>query len=195
MQISSPAAISMLIALASQALFGDPTPKAIPSGTDILVRVNEAIDSRRADEGRIYDATVDQDILDENGGIAAPKGTRAELLVREVEPGKDLVLDLQSLDIDGRRYMVNADDVDTKQQRKGIGKNARTVKLVGGGSIFGTIVGALAGGGKGAAIGAVSGAAGGGLLQTLTRGKSVEVPVESVLTFRLERPLHLYPVR
>lgn len=117
------------------------------------------------------------------------------MLVREVEPGKDLVLDLQSLDIDGRRFMVNADDVETNQHRKGIGKNARTVKIVGGGSIFGTIVGALAGGGKGAAIGAVSGAAGGGLLQTLTRGKSVKVPVESVLTFRLERPLHLYPVR
>src|SRR5580704_4955961 len=64
-----------------------PTPKAIPRGTDILVRVNEAIDFRRADEGRIYDAAVDQDILDD-GGIAMPKGTRAGLLVREVEPGK-----------------------------------------------------------------------------------------------------------
>jgi hypothetical protein len=144
-------------------------------------------------EGRIYPGTIDQDILDEHGRVAVPKGARAELLVREVRPCKDLILDLQSITVNGRRHIVNADDFETMQRHKGIGKNSRTAKSVGGGAIFGTIIGALAGGGRGAAIGAVSGAAGGGILQTLTRGKNVKVPAETVLTFRLERPLYLYP--
>ena len=50
------------------------------------------------------------------------------------------------------------------------------------------MVGTIAGGGKGAAIGAFAGAAGGAGAQTLTRGKSVRVPAESLVTFRLKRP-------
>src|SRR3954447_19625262 len=46
----------------------------------------------------------------------------------------------------------------------------------------------LVGGGRGAAIGAVS-AVGVGVVHTLSRGKSVTVPAEAVLTVRLERPL------
>jgi hypothetical protein len=185
---------TLLISFASHQAFAGPVRMAIPSGTDILVRADETIDSRKADEGRIYAGTVDQDILDERGQVAVRKGARAELLVREVESGKDLILDLQSIKFDGRRYFVNADDYETMQPHKGIGKNGRTAKMLGGGAIFGTVIGALAGGGRGAAIGALSGAAGGAVLQTVTRGKSVKVPAEAVLTFRLERPLHLYPV-
>lgn len=76
----------------------------IPRGTDILVRTDDTIDSRKADEDRVYPATVDQDIFDERGGVLVRKGTRAELLVREVDRGKDLVLDLQSILIGGPRY-------------------------------------------------------------------------------------------
>lgn len=166
----------------------------IQAGTDLLVRVNETIDSRTADEGRIYGAVLDQDVLDLRGGVAVRKGSRAEVLVREVQPKKELVLDLQAVFVNGQRHFVNTDDYVKEQGGQGIGKNARTAKMVGGGSIFGTIVGALAGGGSGAAIGAASGAAAGGALQVFTRGKAVQVPAETVLTFKLERALQLYPV-
>ena len=49
---------------------------------------------------------------------------------------------------------------------------------------------AIAGGGKGAAIGAGSGAGAGALTQILTKG-TIKVPVESVLTFKLEQPLRV----
>jgi hypothetical protein len=166
----------------------------VPSNTDILVRSNETIDSRTADEGRIYSGTIDQDILDTAGNVAVRKGAKAELLVREVEPKKELVLDLQSVIVNGKRHFVNANDYDAMQKRKGIGKNWRTAKMVGGGTAFGSIIGALAGGGNGAAIGALSGAVGGGALQLLTRGKAVKVPAETVLTFQLKKPLNFYPV-
>lgn len=167
----------------------------IPAGTDVLVRVDEPIDSKVADEGRVYAAHLDQDLLDSTARVAVRKGASAEVLVRKVISGKDLVLDLQALSVDGRRYFVTADDYDQTRKHQGIGVNQRTGVMVGGGTIFGSIIGALAGGGQGAAIGALSGAAGGGLTQIFTRGKAVKVPAEAVLTFRLEQPLNLYEVR
>jgi len=137
--------------------------KAIPAGTDLLVRVDEAINSKTADEGRVYAAHLDQDLLDTDGNVAARRGDSAEVLVRQVISGKDLVLDLQSLTVNGRRYFVTADDYDRMRKHKGFGLNQRTGALVGGGTILGSIIGAFAGGGKGAGIGALSGAAGGGL--------------------------------
>ena len=74
----------------------------IPAGTDVLVRVDEAINSKNADEGRVYAAHLDQDLLDSNANPAVRKGAPAEVLVRRVVSGKDLVLDLQALSVDGR---------------------------------------------------------------------------------------------
>src|SRR4051794_11696162 len=45
----------------------------IPANTDVLIRANETIDSRTADEGRVYAGTVDQDILDSAGNVAIRK--------------------------------------------------------------------------------------------------------------------------
>jgi hypothetical protein len=55
--------------------------------------------------------------------------------------------------------------------------------------VIGAIIGAIAGGGKGAAIGGGIGAAGGAGAQLLTRGRRVNVPAESLVTFRLQQPL------
>jgi hypothetical protein len=193
---SNVALISMLtVGIASNLVYARLPSIVIPTGTDVLVRANETIDSRTADEGRVYAGTVDQDILDSAGNIAVRKGSKAELLVRQVEPKKELILDLQSLIVNGRRHFVNAGDYDAMQKHEGIGRNWRTARMLGGGTAFGSILGALAGGGNGAAIGALSGAVGGGALQMFTRGKAVRVPAEAVLTFRLDKPLNLYPVQ
>ena len=53
------------------------------------------------------------------------------------------------------------------------------------------LFGAIAGGGKGAAIGAGAGAGAGALTQVLTKGKAIRVPAESVLTFKLDKPLRI----
>ena len=63
--------------------------------------------------------------------------------------------------------------------------------MVGGGAVLGTLLGAIAGGGKGAVIGAIGGAAGGAAVQVLTKGKEVNVPAETLLTFRTDAPLRL----
>jgi hypothetical protein len=73
--------------------------------------------------------------------------------------------------------------------RDGLGANRRTGEFAGGGAAIGAIIGAIAGQGKGAAIGAGSGAAAGIGAELLTKGGSIRVPVETVLTFRLDAPL------
>ncbi|PYR62623.1 MAG: hypothetical protein DMF88_26855 [Acidobacteria bacterium] len=81
---------------------------------------------------------------------------------------------------------------DTIQSGAGtIGANKDTAAYIGGGALIGTIVGAIAGGGKGAAIGAAVGAAAGAGTQIYTHGKTVTVPAESLLTFKLAQPLTL----
>jgi hypothetical protein len=82
----------------------------------------------------------------------------------------EIALDLQSIKVGNRRYLVNTADSEQKAQG-GVGANKRTAEMVGGGAVLGTLIGAIAGGGKGAAIGAVAGAGAGAGTQVLTRGK------------------------
>jgi hypothetical protein len=164
--------------------------RSIGTGTSITVRTNEKIDAKKAD-GRVFSAVVDQDVVDAAGNVAIPRGSSVELLVAKASD-KDLTLDLDSVTVNGRRYAVTADESRLSGgQRDGVGKNRRTAEYIGGGAALGAVIGAIAGGGKGAAIGAAAGAGAGAGAQTLTRGKAVKVPAESLLTFRLEQPLQM----
>jgi hypothetical protein len=170
------------------ATFAVAQSRTIGTGTSIPVRTNETIDAKKSD-GRVFTGVVDQDVMDGNNNVAIPRGSTAELIVRK-GPNKDLMLDLESVTVNGQRYAVNADPSSTtSSQRDGIGKNKRTGEFIGGGAALGAIIGAIAGGGRGAAIGAAAGAGAGAGTQILTRGKTVKVPAESVLTFRLEQPI------
>lgn len=171
---------------------------SLDAGTQISVRTDQDINSETATAGRTYPASITQDVMSASGGVAIPRGSEAQLVIREVSEGGtlssgNLVLDLESVRINGRRYLVSAEDV--KRSDGGIGANRRTAEMVGGGAALGTLLGAIAGGGKGAAIGAIAGAAAGGGVQVLTRGKEIKVPAETVLNFRLDQPLYLREIR
>jgi hypothetical protein len=164
--------------------------RTIGTGTTITVRTNETINAKKSD-GRVFTGIVDQDVTDANGSVAIPRGSNAELIVKPTS-NRDLTLDMESVTVNGQRYAVTTGDSRLSGQRRdGVGGNKRTAEFVGGGAALGAIIGALAGGGKGAAIGALAGGGAGAGAQTLTRGKTVKVPAESLLTFRLEQPLQM----
>ncbi|HYL12707.1 MAG TPA: hypothetical protein VEV41_06710 [Terriglobales bacterium] len=180
---------------AAQATSGSRNSMQVPAGAEILVRTNEAIDSKTATAGKTYPAEVQQDVMGSNGQVVIPKGSTAELAVKKVSGGgttgsPDLALGIQSITIGGQRYQVSTANLN-QTNNEGIGKNKRTGEMVGGGAALGTLLGAVAGGGKGAVIGAIAGAAAGGTAQVLTKGKEVKVPAESTLRFRLDQPLNL----
>jgi outer membrane lipoprotein SlyB len=163
----------------------------VPAGSEIAVRTSENIDARHPSDSRVYTGVVERDVLDRAGRVVIPRGANAELIMRDAS-SSDIVVDLEAIDVNGRRYAVSApsETVSSEGQRKeGIGVNERTGKYMGGGALLGTIIGAIAGGGKGAAIGAAAGAGAGAVGQTVTRGGRVQLPAESVLTFRLDQPL------
>jgi len=102
----------------------------LQQGTMIPVRVNEAIDVERKDN-RVYRGIVDQDVQGENGRMAIPRGSTAELIVR-VARDNDLILDLESVTVNGQRYAMRSEPNRVESQRDN--------------SLVGTIVGAVNGG-------------------------------------------------
>lgn len=172
----------------------------VPDGTKVAVRTEDTIDSGKASEGQTYAAEVADDVLDGEGNVVIPRGSNAQIVIRSASKGgkirgaSDLVLDLQSISVEGQEYMVSTVDLQEKG-RQGIGKNKRTAEMTGGGAALGAIIGAIAGGGKGAAIGAGAGAGGGALTQVLTKGGSIKVPSETVLTFQLDKPVKIVQAR
>lgn len=178
-----------------------PTPAVIstktyvvPADTELSVRIEDTIDSETAAEGQVFAAEITKDVLDADGNIVIPDGSNAQIVIKSASKGSrfhgasDLVLDLQSVSVGGRRYLIDTADIERKG-RESVGANKRTAVFTGTGAAVGAIVGAITGGGKGAAIGAASGAGAGAIAQVITSGNSIKVPVETILTFRLDKSL------
>jgi len=98
-------------------------------GTLITVRPTEAIDVERKDY-RVYTGIIDRDVRGGNGQLAIPRGSTAELIVR-VARDNDLILDLESVTVNGQRYALKTD--------------ANRVQSQGDNSLVGAIVGAVSG--------------------------------------------------
>lgn len=168
----------------------------LPAGTEIAVRTDVAIDSATADEGQTFPCEVTKDAMDAAGNIVIPARSSAQVIIKSASGGgrirgaSDLILALKSVRIGSRQYSLETTDV-SKVGKSGIGANKRTATYTGGGAAVGAIIGAIAGGGKGAAIGAGAGAGAGALTQILTKGSSIKVPAESILTFQLEKALRV----
>lgn len=178
-----------------------PTPAVIstrtnvvPVETELSVRTEDTIDSETAAEGQTFAAEITKDVLDNEGNVVIPDGSNAQIVIKSVTQGSrfrgasDLVLDLQSVSVGGRRYLIDTVDIERKG-RESVGANKRTAIFTGAGAAVGAVIGAITGGGKGAAIGAASGAGAGAVAQVITSGNSIKVPVETILTFRLDKSL------
>jgi hypothetical protein len=154
----------------------------VPSGSEVALRTDSAIKIDPANVGKAYTATVMQDVKDQSGAVAIPRNSKARLEVVRTADGKDVALDMQSVNVRGQRVLLNSDT--KKSGAEGVGMNKRTGKYVGGGALAGTLIGAIAGGGKGAAIGALAGGAAGAGAQVYTgRGKK-DLPAETELKFK-----------
>jgi hypothetical protein len=124
-------------------------------GTTIPVRTTEPINVERRNN-RVYYGIVNRDVRGDTGHIAIPRGSNAELIVR-VAPDNDLILDLESVVVNGQRYAIRTEPNRVESRRDN--------------SLVGAIVGAVNGG--------------------EVRGRAVRIPRNSVVAFRLERPLDI----
>ena len=168
-----------------------PPPDAtaeLPSGTQIVIRMIDDVDSERDSVGKTFRASIDEPVV-LNGQVVIPRGADVVAkLVDDKQSGKFegrtvLTLDLMQVQVNGRMVDINTEEVSQSSGSRG----SKTAKVVGGTTALGAIIGAIAGGGRGAAIGAVSGAAVGGGVQVLTKGQRVRIPSETRLTFTLQQ--------
>ena len=127
----------------------------VEPGTIIPVRTNETIDVERNDY-QVYRGIVDQDVRGNDGRLAIPRGSNVELIVR-VARDNDLILDLESVTVNGNRYAIKTQPNRQESERDD--------------SLVGSIVGAIQGG--------------------EAQGRAVRIPRDSILTFRLQRPLDM----
>ena len=165
----------------------------LPAGTNLVIRMIDAVDSERNTIGQTFTASLDQPVMID-GSTVIPRGADVIVkLVDDKQSGKltgrtTLTLDLVSVKVNGRMVDVNTETVTEQSSSRG----ARTAKVAGGTAVLGTIIGAVAGGGKGAAIGAVAGAAAGAGAEIVTKGQRVHIPSETRLTFVLENAVRIY---
>lgn len=178
----------VLLATAAILLATSAWAQTLSRDTEIKVRTDTAIPAKPEANSR-YTASVSNDVTDSSGNVVIPRGSRAKLVA--VPNGDDTTLDLESVNVNGRRYMLTAEG-GKRSAPGGLGANKRTAKYVGGGAVVGTVIGALLGGGKGAAIGALVGGAGGAGAQVYT-GRKKEIPAETELNYKLAQNLEMQP--
>ena len=168
-----------------------PHQVTLNAGLILPVRLVDGLSSERNAPGDTFAATLDKEVV-ADGFVIAERGARVEGKVVAVERAKvrssaALALELTTLHTsDGQTVAIQTDGYFKHADPPQVNNTTK----IAGGAIIGAAIGALAGGGKGAAIGAgVGGGAGAG--DVLLTHRPLEMPSESLVTFRLKSPVPL----
>lgn len=170
----------------------EPAPVVVPDGTVLRIRINQRISVKTSHEGDAFDGTIVSPVA-VNGVEVIPAGSIARGRVvaahkRGHFKGRSVLeLTLTGLDVNGRHYRLDTGTV--VRTKKGKGK--RTAAFIGGGTGVGMLIGGVATGGVGLLIGGLSGAGAGTLGAAFTGNKDIDIPAETVMTFKLDQPIQL----
>jgi hypothetical protein len=162
----------------------------IPTGSKIVIRTIDSINSEKNKVGDVFVAVLDEPVVD-NGMEIIPKGVdvRGRLANADsagrVIGSAQLGLELTQIYVNGIPYSLTT----SEYEEVGESRTGQTAKRAAGGAAIGALIGAIAGGGKGAAIGAGVGGGGATAVQVMTKGEKVNVPSETRLEFTLRSPL------
>jgi hypothetical protein len=169
-----------------------PVVVELPAGTDIRVRLDDALGSKISQPGDSFTASVADDVL-RGGDVIIPKGARAEGTVVDAKPlGRFKGGAMLSVKLDRVRTKWGSYPVETSSiARAEKGKGKRSAGFIGGGAGLGALIGGIAGGGKGAAIGALAGGGAGTAGSAFTGNKQIVLPAETLLTFKLNHSVHI----
>lgn len=160
---------------------------SVPAGTSIPVRITQTLDSATAQAGQTFSGTVASDVLVE-GAVAIPQGSAVSGRVDAVQEAAHfkgnslLTIELTSITRRGGQNIPVSTEAFSKE---GAGRGKNTAVKTGAGAAAGAILGGIFGGGKGAAIGAAAGGGTGAGINAVTRGQQVQIPSESLISFRL----------
>lgn len=163
---------------------------SVPAGTEIAVRLGQAIDSGTANEGAAFEGTLASALVSGGSAVAAVGSAVTGKVTNAVSSGRlnrpaELSLTLTSLTVEGGEK-VNI--TTSAWSTKGESHKKRNIGMIGGGAGAGALIGALTGGKKGAAIGGAVGAGAGTGVAAATGKKEIVLGTETKLTFKLSAP-------
>lgn len=173
-----------------------PTPEkiTIPSGTQLSIRLNDEVDSEKAQVGDVFHGSVSSPVAISDQTVI-PTTADVEGRVVEVKSAgrfagqSVLTLELTKLTMGGKSYSLQT----SQWTKSGNGRGKSTATKVGGGAAVGAILGGIFGGGKGAAIGAAAGAGAGTGVSAATKGQQIILRPEAIIAFQLQNPLTVTP--
>jgi len=170
-----------------------PHTVVLAAGTPLVIRIGETVSAAHNQVGDTFSATLEQPLVID-GFIIGERGARVVGKVTQAVPSgrgggvSHLAVELERLSTsDGQRVAIRTEPY----VKEGSGSTGGDLAKIGAGAAIGAAIGAVAGGGKGAAIGAGAGAAAGTGAVLIANGKSVEIPVETRLTFRVKHSISL----
>lgn len=141
--------------------------------TSLVVRTNDRVITHRAFRATVYEGTVAEEVVDQNGTELIPKNSPVELVVHSMwylGPGgvgmTELRLDLSAVTVKGVRYPVETEA--ELPLAGGLGLDTDAAKWVGGAE---------------------------GLGPVLTRGRRIKVPAKTLLAFQIVDPIRLQGYR
>lgn len=162
----------------------------VPAGTEIAIRLGQALDSGTATEGAAFEGTLASPLVSGGTDVAPVGSSVAGKVTNAVSSGRlnrpaELSLVLTSLTAKGGEAV----DITTSAwSMKGESHKKRNIEMIGGGAGAGALIGALTGGKKGAAIGGAVGAGAGTGVAAATGKKEIVLATETKLTFKLSAP-------
>jgi hypothetical protein len=168
-----------------------PSTLTIPSGTILMVRINDFLSSDKNQIGDSFTATLDRPII-VNGWVVARRGQVLTGTVKEAKKAgrvkgvSQLGIELTDLTVVDGRQLPILTDLSKGSAGTSHGQDAATIGTTTG---IGALIGAAADWGTGAAIGAGAGAVAGIGAVLLTRGHPTILEPETQLSFRLVDPV------
>lgn len=169
----------------------------IPAGAWITIRVDQLISSEYNRPGDVFGATLAQPLVADGYVVARRGQTISGRVTEAIRAGRvkgTSRLGIELLDIslsDGQIVPIRSQLVEFSA---GTSKGNDTA-VIGTTTGVGAAIGAAAGGGFGAGMGAIAGAGASAIGVLIGRGRSTEVPPESVMKFRLMEPVVINTAR
>jgi hypothetical protein len=163
----------------------------IPVGTEIDVRLQNALNSGTNQVEDRFEATTLVDV-GANSRVVIPAGSLMRGVVTQVEPATRtnrtarMTVSFDQVTVNGQSYAIRGT---VTQAIEGEGIKGETARI-GTGAGVGAIIGGILGGFKGALAGILIG--GGGTIAA-TEGKEVQIPQGAVLRVRLDSPAYIPP--
>lgn len=160
----------------------------VPAGTEITVRTIDTIQGSASGAGQRYSASIDDPVV-VNNEVVIPRGANCSVEVVKLESGEEVDVKLYDVSIGGKSYATATEYAVVKAQ--GTSKSRKAMRRGIGLGALGAGIGALAGGGEAAAIGAAVGGGVGAVSASTAKGKQINIPAETTLSFKLKSPLPL----